>query len=428
MAVTCVLGTQWGDEGKAKIVDLLAREMDYVVRFQGGANAGHTVVIGDKKHIFHVVPSGVFHPRVKCVIANGVVFDPEEFFKELDALKSEGIDTSGRIYLSGRAHVVLPYHKRFDLLREKALDAGKIGTTARGIGPAYSDKMNRSTAVRICDLYTPGIEEKIGEILKEKNAIFKALYGDAGFEAREILKQVDEWRKKIEPYVTDTVQMLSAAARTGKAILLEGAQGSLLDVDFGTYPFVTSSNTTLAGASAGTGIAPRLIGRVIGITKAYTTRVGSGPFPTEEKGEIGEHLRTAGGEFGSTTGRPRRCGWFDLVGVRYSVEVSGIDEIAITKLDVLSGLKTIKVCKAYQKGGKTTTAFPSSTAELAELTPVYDTLKGWERPVSGARRIGDLPSEAREYLKYLEENIGRPISMASVGSDRDALVIMGGRK
>jgi adenylosuccinate synthase len=424
MPVTCILGTQWGDEGKASIIDHLAADTDAVVRFQGGANAGHTVVVGEKKYIFHLVPTGILHPGVKCVLANGVVFDPEEFFAELDTLATEGISSAGRLFISKRAHLVLPYHKKQDVQREEALGKSKIGTTARGIGPAYSDKMSRWTALRVGDLLDEvRFNEKLEAIVKEKNAISAALFGKEEFDFDEILKITASWKKRLGPYITDTVDLLGKMVADGGKILLEGAQGSMLDVDFGTYPFVTSSTTTLAGASAGTGIPPKKINRIIGITKAYTTRVGGGPFPTEETGALGDRLRAAGGEYGATTGRPRRCGWFDLVAVRHAYRISGVSEIALTKLDVLSGLDEIKVCTAYKTPNGTTAAFPAILAEIEAVEPVYETLPGWSEPIQSARTLDALPAAARDYVRFLEDSLGAPAMMVSVGADREELIV-----
>ncbi len=424
MAVTCILGTQWGDEGKAKLVDRLAADMDVVVRFQGGANAGHTVIVGGKKYVFHMIPTGIIRPHATCVIANGVAFDPEQFFEELDTLAAEGVKAEGRVFVSRRAHVVFPYHKRVDVLREEALGNGKIGTTARGIGPTYSDKMSRTTAVRVADLLDEKrLKEQLEKITAQKNIAFKAFFGKDEPPAAHYIEMAAAWRKRLMPFVTDTVALLHDALDKDKRILLEGAQGSMLDVDMGTYPFVTSSTTVLAGASAGTGIPPRKIDRVIGITKAYCTRVGSGPFPTEEKGSLGDKLREAGGEYGATTGRPRRCGWFDMVAASHAMRVSGVDEIALTKLDVLSELDEIKVCTAYEIDGNTVNTFPASIGEIESAVPALETLPGWKGDISGARKLDDLPEKAREYVRFIEAGLGVPVSMISVGSDREALIM-----
>lgn len=424
MPVTCVLGTQWGDEGKAKVVDHMSRDADVVVRFQGGANAGHTVYADGKKHVFHMIPTGIIRKNLDCVVAGGVAFDPVEFFREIETLGEDPGELSGRLMVSRRAHLVLPYHKKLDLAREAAAGEGKIGTTAKGIGPAYSDKMTRSSALRVGDaLDGKAFAEKLRASVKEKNALFRAL-GAEETNYEEVLEECETWRARLAPFIKDTVVYLREAVEAGKNVLLEGAQGAMLDVDFGTYPFVTSSNTTLAGAASGTGIPPRRIGRVIGITKVYTTRVGGGPFPTEDHGPGGEMLRDRGGEYGATTGRPRRCGWLDLVALGHSFGVSGIDAIALTKLDVLSGLEKIKVCVAYELDGERISHFPSLAAEVARVKPIYEELPGWTEDVGSARSLDDLPANAAAYVGYIEKKLGVSACMVSVGKEREAAIVL----
>ncbi|NPV00958.1 MAG: adenylosuccinate synthase [Brevinematales bacterium] len=419
--VKLVLGIQWGDEGKAKVVDYFASDVDYVVRFQGGANAGHTVIVDGKKFVFHLVPSGILHPKTSVVIGNGLVIDIEAFISELAELAA-GLPVDGRVFISNRAHVVLPYHKLMDGAKEEK-SSNKIGTTRRGIGPAYIDKADR-VGIRVGDLYQPGLKEKIERAFEVKRHLLDDYY------CIKDLPSVDEMTdtlykqaETIKGYVTDTERLLQKAYSDGKSIVMEGGQGSLLDADFGTYPFVTSSNTTASGMFAGSGIGyiPDL--RIIGIAKAYITRVGEGPFPTEEKGAVGGKIREAGKEYGATTGRPRRCGWFDAVIGRYSVGINGLHEIFLTKLDVLDEQETIKVCTAYELDGKRTDYPPSTTEEMYRIKPVYTELPGWMSKTFGLKSWSDLPANARSYIEFLEVQLGRRISYISTGFEREDVII-----
>ncbi|MBI4712753.1 MAG: adenylosuccinate synthase [Planctomycetes bacterium] len=422
MSITCVIGLQWGDEGKGKIVDLLSRDSDYVVRYQGGSNAGHTVVLGKEKFVLHIIPSGILHPGVKCVIANGVVFDPRQFLGELDGLKKKGIRIKKNLYISDRAHLVFPYHKAIDGIRESRLGKKKIGTTGLGIGPCYSDKFAR-TGIRVIDLFNPALfKERLQVNLSEKNVVISA-GGGKPLSTQDIYQQYLHYARQIKPYVTDTRLMLEDALRRKKRILLEGAQGSLLDIDFGTYPFVTSSNADACGISSGAGISARKIDKITGVLKAYATRVGEGPFPTELNDALGENLRRIGGEYGATTGRPRRCGWLDLVAAKYSAQLNDIDSIAITKLDVLSHLKKIKVAVAYKYNGKTIHEFPAAVEALARCRPVYRELPGWQADISGINRYNDLSVAARKYLDFISQHLGVPIGIVSVGAERKRFLI-----
>jgi adenylosuccinate synthase len=416
MAVTVLVGSQWGDEGKGKIVDLLSDRYHIVARYQGGANAGHTVEIGDKKYILHLIPSGILRDDVICVIGNGVVIDPVALLEEIDLLEQNGIKVSGRLLISHNAHLIMPYHKLLDSIHESGNN--KIGTTGRGIGPCYIDKYARK-GIRIVDLLNRKIlEEKIRENLKEKNNLLKKVYEHEELDVEEIVKQYTEFDKVIDQYIKDVPSYLNNAIYEGKSILLEGAQGALLDVDHGTYPFVTSSNPTSGGACIGTGIPPNKIDQVIGIVKAYTTRVGNGPFPTELIGSEGEKLRRIGAEFGATTGRPRRCGWFDAPMIKYSAMVNGLDSVAITKLDVLSGFNKIKVCTSYELDGKKLKSFPTDLDKLSRLTPVYEELEGWSEDLSGCQSYSELPERTREYLTFISKEGGVAISIVSVGPKR----------
>ncbi len=423
MPVTVVIGAQWGDEGKGKIVDLLSKQQDIVVRYQGGANAGHTVCLDNQQFILHLIPSGILHPGVACVIGNGVVVDPEALLEEVALLEARHISVKGRLWLSQRAHLVMPYHKLLDQLGENLRGKQRIGTTGRGIGPAYVDKFNRR-GIRIVDLQDPRLfEQKLRENLTETNAVLARVYGHGPLAAEGIHKAYLEFYRRMAPYLMDTTCFLNRAIGEGKRILLEGAQGTLLDVDHGTYPYVTSSHPTSGGACSGSGIGPTKIDRVIGVMKAYTTRVGEGPFPTELPGEAGTFLRRAGAEFGATTGRPRRCGWFDALIARYAVQVNGIDALAITKLDVLDTLDQIQVCVGYSYQGKTITDFPAEIPVLQKCQPVYRIVKGWQCSTQNAREWEDLPVRARDYLKLIEELAGAPVHMVSVGPKREQTLI-----
>lgn len=422
MPVQIVIGAQWGDEGKGKIIDYLSERSDAVARFQGGANAGHTVVIGDERYILHLIPSGILHPHTQCFLGNGVVIDPEALLHEIDLLAKKGIAVAGRLFISHRAHLVMPYHKLLDQSRELADEQRKIGTTGRGIGPAYVDKVHR-TGIRIVDLLDEKmLREKIIHNLQEKNAILSALYGQSALEAEKILHDYRELDERLDPYITDVSRALNLAISEGKNVLCEGAQGTLLDIDLGTYPYVTSSNPTAGGACTGLGIGPTKIDRVLGVIKAYTTRVGMGPLPTEIASESGIDLRALGAEFGATTGRPRRCGWFDAVVANYAVEVNGISAWAVTKLDVLDTLPEIKICTAYRHHGKEYHTFPADLTVLQQCEPVYETHAGWQQPTSSARTFDELPSRAQKYLHRLVELTHTPIEIVSVGAQREQTI------
>jgi adenylosuccinate synthase len=420
-----VVGAQWGDEGKGKVIDILAKDADWVVRYQGGNNAGHTVIKACGEFILHLIPSGILNPRVKCVIGNGVVIDPQALLKETGELEAKGFKVKGRLFISDRAHVIMPYHRIYDQLRENKKGFTKIGTTGRGIGPSYGDKAMRS-GIRIADLYDlPVFRDKLKKTLLEKNEIFKKLYGHAGFSLKSIEKEYLDYARRMKPFVADTAQLLNAEVKKKMRILFEGAQGTHLDVDHGTYPFVTSSYVTAGGAAVGSGVGPNVIGKVIGVVKAYTTRVGEGPFPTEFDPKLMEEIRKKGMEFGATTGRPRRCGWFDSVLVKYSCLVNGLNEIAVTKLDVLDDLKEIKICVAYKYKGKLFKDFPASLTMQREALPVYESHPGWMSDTSGARKLSELPANARRYLKRLSGLLGVPITLLSVGSHEKQTLHLG---
>lgn len=422
MGVNVVIGTQWGDEGKGKIVDLLSSRADIVARYQGGANAGHTICWGDETFVLHLIPSGIFHEHVTCVIGNGVALDPVAVMKEIRMIRDLGYDVDGRLLISHNAHLIMPYHKRIEEARERMRDGGAIGTTGRGIGPAYVDKFAR-TGVRVVDLLDRDtLRRKLKRAIEEKNAVLRGVYDADGLDVEQIVEEYVEFDQLIDPFVTDTSQYLGQALRAGKRILAEGAQGSLLDVDFGTYPFVTSSHPTVGGCCTGLGVPPTSVDSVIGVVKAYGTRVGNGPFPTELTDATGERLRAAGDEFGATTGRPRRCGWLDLTALRYASMINGLTELAITKLDVLTGLDAIQVCTAYRYDGKETARFPSEVQTLEKVEPVYASFEGWSEDITGARRMDDLPAPARRYLDFLSDALGAPISMVSTGPRRDQIV------
>ena len=424
MAVRVVVGSQWGDEGKGKIVDLLSERVDIVARYQGGANAGHTVVLDGEKYILHLIPSGILHENTICAIGNGVVIDPAALLDEIAFLESRGISVRGRLLISHRAHLIMPYHKLLDQAKESRDADQKIGTTGRGIGPAYVDKVNRM-GIRIVDLLDRDLlQAKLRRNIEEKNEILKKIYGEQALDVEQIIAEFLEFDQKIDPYVKDVSTFLNQAIRDGKEILLEGAQGTLLDVDFGTYPYVTSSNPISGGACCGVGIGPTKIDSVMGVIKAYTTRVGMGPFPTEID-EASVNLRELGDEFGATTGRPRRCGWFDAVIANFAIQVNGIDTLALTKLDVLDSLPEIKICVAYQYQGKTLTAFPTELRVLENCQPVYETYPGWMQPTSGLRNYHDLPENARRYLDAIRNLTHTDYSIISVGSGRDETIFVG---
>jgi adenylosuccinate synthase len=421
MPAIVLLGAQWGDEGKGKATDLLGGRVDYVVRYQGGNNAGHTVVIGDEKYALHLLPSGILSPGVVPVIGNGVVVDPAVLLHEMAGLEARGVDTS-RLLISASAHLITPYHVTLDKVSERFLGKSKIGTTGRGIGPTYMDKVGR-LGIRVQDLFDPSIlRQKVEGALANKNQVLIKVFNRRELEVDAITEELLQYAEPLRPHVADTALVLNDALDAGKIVLLEGGQGTLLDVDHGTYPFVTSSNPTAGGACTGSGIGPTRVTRVIGILKAYTTRVGSGPFPTELLDEWGERLRSVGGEVGVTTGRPRRCGWFDAPIARYATRVNGLTDIFLTKLDVLTGIERIPVCVAYDIEGQRVTELPMTQTDFHHARPVYEELPGWTEDISGARSIEDLPPNAQAYVRYLEELSGAPISAIGVGQDRDATI------
>ena len=421
MPAIVIVGAQWGDEGKGKATDLLGDRVEYVVRYQGGNNAGHTVVIGDQKYALHLLPSGILSPSVVPVIGNGVVIDPGVLLQEIKGLNERGINTS-KLVISANAHLITPYHRTIDKVTERFLGNNKIGTTGRGIGPAYADKINR-IGIRVQDLFDPSIlEQKIEAALRDKNQVLTKVFNRKGMEVKQIVDEYLEYADILRPYVTDTSLLLNQALAAGKGVLLEGSQGTLLDVDHGTYPFVTSSNPTAGGACAGSGIGPTKITRVIGILKAYTTRVGSGPFPTELFDEDGEALRRIGGEVGVTTGRNRRCGWFDAPIARYATRVNGLTDFFLTKLDVLTGWEKIPVCVAYDIDGTRVEEIPTTQTDFHHAKPIYEYLPGWKEDISKARSLEDLPANARSYVQYLEDISGAPMSAIGVGPGRDETI------
>jgi len=420
-----VVGTQWGDEGKGKVVDLLTAGADMVVRYQGGNNAGHTLVVGGKKYIFHLIPSGILYQDKICLIGNGLVVDPEVLLEEIKRLEDAGVSVGPeRLVLSEKAHLIMPYHKAIDVAREAAKGKVKIGTTGRGIGPCYEDKAAR-IGIRAIDLTEPDeLERKIRSNLAEKNFYLEKLLGAEPLEPQPIVDKYLEMASKLVPYIGDVSFMLYEAATKGKVILFEGAQGTHLDVDHGTYPFVTSSNPVAGTVCAGAGIGPNILRHILGVVKAYTTRVGAGPFVTELQDKIGDYIQEKGAEFGSTTGRRRRCGWLDLVVIMDSVRVNGLTGLAITKLDVLTGLEKLKICVEYELDGKKLRARPASLNALARCKPIYKEMPGWSEDISGARELSDLPPEARAYLKEIEEITSVPISLVSVGPAREQTIIV----
>jgi adenylosuccinate synthase len=421
----CVLGAQWGDEGKGKIVDLLTPHFSVVARYQGGHNAGHTVYVGGRKFVLHLIPSGILHPGVTCVIGNGLVIDPGALFAELDELTALGVDWHGRLRVSDKAHLILPYHREIELLAEARRGERKIGTTSRGIGPAYEDKIARR-GIRVGDLADESTDGPLASAVRENVAVRNRLVGGAAMKWEDVLGALRAIWPRLRPLVTDTSLYLHQAMQDGRRALFEGAQGTLLDIDHGTYPFVTSSNATAGGVATGLGIGPKSIGTVLGVAKAYTTRVGGGPLPTELLGPMGDRLRETGQEYGASTGRPRRCGWFDAVAVRYAVRVNGMAALAITKLDVLDGFDELNVCTAYQCGSEIVTEMPCDSAQLSACTPVYETLPGWRTPTRGLRRFSELPTEARSYVRKLEEISDVPVAVVSTGSERTHTIIREG--
>jgi adenylosuccinate synthase len=418
----CVLGAQWGDEGKGKIVDLLTPSFQVVARYQGGHNAGHTVYVNGKKFVLHLIPSGILHEGVMCLIGNGVVVDPHALFAEVDELKRLGIDVSGRLLVSDKAHLILPYHRELDVLSEARRGDRKIGTTSRGIGPAYEDKIGRR-GIRVGDLADKSNDGPLVNAIRENVAARNRLVGDADMKWEAVVADLRTMWQRLQPLVADVSLYVHNAMTDGKRVMFEGAQGTLLDIDHGTYPFVTSSNGTAGGACTGLGVGPRAVQAVLGVAKAYTTRVGEGPLPTELLDATGERLRESGNEYGASTGRPRRCGWYDAVAVRYAARVNGLDGLALTKMDVLDGFEELKICTAYKCGGETLQEMPADIAQLAACEPVYETIAGWDRPTAGITSYQDLPEGAKAYIRRLEEVSGVPAAIVSTGSDRSHTIV-----
>lgn len=422
MSAIVVIGSQWGDEGKGKIVDLLSENVDVVVRYQGGANAGHTIFVNGKKFVLHLIPSGIIRENILCVIGNGVVLDPEAFIEEINLLKQNNIDVENRIVIMPNTHIVFPYHKFLDFCNENS--ASPLGTTIKGIGPTYADKYAR-LGIRAIDLLNEDASQSIiSKNLKMKNLLFEKYYFADEFEEEEVKKFLSESKKNLQTFIHSDPTLVSKLIREGKKVLLEGAQGALLDIDFGTYPFVTSSNPTIGGAITGSGISVKDISEIIGVAKAYCTRVGEGPFPTELKNEIGEILRRNGNEFGATTGRPRRCGWLDLPALKYSTQINGFDSIAITKLDVLSEFDEIKICTEYKLNNEPIDYFPIDATTLSKVEPVYKTFKGWKKSIQGIRNYNELPLEAKKYLEFIEDYLSTKIKIISTGFERNDTIII----
>ncbi len=420
---SCIVGLQWGDEGKGKIVDILAESHDIVVRYNGGANAGHTVVVGDEKFALHLLPSGSVRPNITCVIANAVVVDPETLLNEIETLAKRNISLANRLLISENAHIVLDYHKIEDRLREESLGKHKLGTTIRGIGPCYADKVGRSHAVRMGDLRDlRNLRAKLQTITDYKNKLFAALYDAEPVSPAEIFEKCRSYAEKLLPFTVDTTEFLHTSLAAGKSILFEGAQGTLLDLDHGTFPFVTSSSSSALGASVGSGVPLKAIDKVVGVAKAYTTRVGEGPFPTELDNQIGQYIRDKGHEYGTTTGRPRRCGWFDAVAASYSITIGAVGCTAIMHLDTLAGLDEAKICRAYEINGKETSFFPANTARLAQAVPVYETVTAWNDDISDIKNFRDLPAAARDYITLIEKLTGRPVAIIGVGPKRSQTI------
>ncbi|MCC7201426.1 MAG: adenylosuccinate synthase [Nitrospirae bacterium] len=424
MSTVVITGAQWGDEGKGKIVDILTEDADYIVRYQGGHNAGHTVVIGESKFILHLIPSGILRPGKKCVIGNGVVIDPQALLAEIDGLLEKGIKVRENLLISGRAHIIMPYHRAIEKESEKQKGSLKIGTTGRGIGPTYADKMAR-VGIRVADILDKEVfREKLKTNIQEMNYFLERLYGAKGFILEDIYDEYTGYADRLRDYVTDTAVLLNRVLREGKNVLFEGAQGTHLDVDHGTYPYVTSSNATSGGACTGTGVGPTKIDKVIGVVKAYTTRVGSGPFPTELDDATGELLRDKGKEFGATTGRPRRCGWFDAVATRYAADVNGFTGMVLTKMDVLDELDEIKICTCYTYQGKTYTDMPSQLNVLEACEPVYETMKGWKSSTAGLSNYDSMPEDAKKYVERIQQLVGVDVDIISTGFRRDETIIL----
>jgi len=426
---TSVIGLQWGDEAKGKVVDILTEQHDLVVRYQGGANAGHTVVAGGETYKLSLVPSGIFRPDVQCVIAGGVVLNPAALLDEIDGLIARGIQVERNLMISNRAHVIFPWHFEEDRLLNAQTGGEAIGTTLRGIGPCYRDKVGRSLAIRLGDMYRPNFAERVAHIAEAKN---RSLTGYATatdtpapqLDAAEIHRQYAEYAERLAPFVADTTAHLLDAVEADRRILFEGAQGALLDIDHGTFPYVTSSNSSGVGVAPGSGVPARFINKVIGIVKAYTTRVGGGPFPTEQDNDTGQHIRDRGNEYGTVTKRPRRCGWFDAVAARYTARLSDVDVLAVMLLDVLSELDELNICIAYEVDGRRTTDFPAHVDDLRRITPIYETLPGWRREIDDVRQFEDLPAEAKNYLGRISQLIGRPVELVSVGPDREQTIFV----
>lgn len=421
---TVLVGAQWGDEGKGKVIDILTEKAHCIVRFQGGNNAGHTVKYGDKTFVLHLLPSGILRKGKICIIGNGVVVDPEALFEELDMLKKKGINVKNRLFISEQAHLIFPYHRILDKLKEESSNSRKIGTTQRGIGPCYEDKMSR-LGIRVVDLQNKAtFLKRLKQVLAAKNKILTQVYGQKPLSYKKISDQYISYRKRLLPFIKNTSLILSEAIKRKKPVLFEGAQGTLLDVDHGTYPYVTSSNSSAGGAITGTGVGPTKIDEVLGVVKAYTTRVGEGPFPTEFPAVFMKQIQSKGDEFGATTGRPRRCGWFDALIGKHAVLVNGLSKLAVMKLDVLDELKEIKICTGYKVGKKLVKNFPPDVQALKKCTPVYETHKGWLKDTTGIKRYKDLPLNARKYLKRIESLLETPISLVSIGSKRDQTIVL----
>jgi adenylosuccinate synthase len=418
-----VLGAQWGDEGKGKIVDMLTPRFSAVARYQGGHNAGHTVYVEGRKFVLHLIPSGILHPDVTCIIGNGVVIDPQALFKEIDELGQMGVAVDGRLVISEKAHVILPYHREFDVLSEARRGERKIGTTSRGIGPAYEDKIGRR-GIRICDLL--GDRAALAEEVRENVSARNRVINESTLDWQPLYEQLVAFGDRLRPWVADVSLLLTRMMRDDKSVMFEGAQATLLDIDHGTYPFVTSSNASVGGICTGLGVPPRAIGGVLGVAKAYTTRVGEGPLPTELTGPLADRLREGGQEYGASTGRPRRCGWYDAVVVRYSARINGLDALALTKLDVLDGLPSVQLCTGYRTPQGTLTEFPADLRILTDAEPVYETVPGWSAPTKGATRIDQLPVEARRYIERLEAVSGVECAIISTGSDRQETIVKPG--
>ena len=423
MPAKIVLGAQWGDEGKAKVVDYLTLDADIVVRFQGGANAGHTVKVGENTFVFHMIPSGIMHPDKICAIGNGVVVDPVALIAEMEELTGKGISIDGRLFISQSAHLVMPYHKALEKACEESQGSGRIGTTRRGIGPCYQDKVERTHGVRIMDLLDADyLREKLNSVVSAKNQILTRVYGGQTLDGDEIIDSYIRYGDRLKAYVTDTSVLLNKAIDAGKTVLFEGAQGTLLDIDHGTYPFVTSSNTTAGGVCTASGVGPTLIDEVIGVTKAYTTRVGNGPFPTELQDETGDQIRALGHEYGATTGRSRRCGWFDATILRLAARINGLTGLALTRLDVLDTFERLQVCTGYQCDDKVLDEFPSNPRTLAKCTPIYEEVEGWCCSTNEVRSFSSLPKNARKYVERIAELGRTPVALVSVGPERESTI------